>query len=285
MDKFKEIIEQAIVKATTEVPPDVYDALSQAVKQETEEIAKKQLQTIIESIDISSKRSLPVCQDTGLLCAFVNGEYVGNHREIREALETAIMRLTSQGMLRHNLVSPITRIPVQNNVGFGEPEIYLGWELEDSIKFLLKGAGAENYTVLKMFLPSTGLHEINKFILEKTLDAGGRICPPSILGIAVGGSPLGAILESRKALFSKIGERSADKKISDWERRLLSALNSLDIGPMGLGGRTSVLDVKIRVIDTHIAMMPVAITYNCWALRRIQIRKIDGLDRVCWWST
>ncbi len=282
MDKFKVIMGKAILKMATEVPPDVYEALGKALRRETRETARSQLETIVKSIDISSKRGLPICQDTGLLTVFINGEYIRYHQEIKEALESAIVQLTREGKLRQNLVSPITRSPVQDNVGSGEPEVYLGIEQEDSIKIMLRGAGAENYTVLKMFLPSTGFHEINRFVLEKTLDAGGRICPPSILGIAVGGSPLGAVLESRKALFSKIGERSGDRKISDWEKRLLDALNSLGIGPLGLGGETSVLDVKIRTIDTHIAMMPVAITYSCWALRRIQIRKIDGFDRICW---
>jgi fumarate hydratase subunit alpha len=164
-----------------------------------------------------------------------------------------------------------------------EPEIYLDLnDTNDSIKLMLKGAGAENYTVLKMLLPSSSKHEINKFILKQTLFAGGKICPPSIVSLAIGGSPVSVIQESKKALFRRIGERNADKELALWEEKLLQALNSLNIGPMGLGGKTTALDVKISVMGTHIAMMPVAVTYNCWALRRIQINKIKGVDAISW---
>jgi fumarate hydratase subunit alpha len=118
--------------------------------------------------------------------------------------------------------------------------------------------------------------------LKKTLDAGGKICPPSIVSVAIGGSPAAVVVESRKALFSKIGERNKDKYLAQWEKKLLKALNELNIGPMGLGGKTGVLDVKIRVLGTHIAMLPVALTYSCWALRRIQIRKVQGNEVISW---
>jgi fumarate hydratase subunit alpha len=207
---------------------------------------------------------------------------VVDHDIIRKKLEKILIELTKIGKIRPNLVRAISRVPIKGNVGLGEPEIYLGNEKEDSIKLMLKGAGSENYSALKMFLPSVDLHQINKFVMKKTLDAGGRICPPSIVSITIGGSPAAAVIESRKALFSKIGERNKDKDIAKWEKKLLRALNALNLGPMGLGGATSVLDVKIRVLSTHIAMLPVALTYSCWALRRIQIQRVQGNEVILW---
>jgi len=282
MVKYKGVLEKAIIKMATEIPPDVSKALKIAARREESVIAKKQFETIIESIGISHAKSLPLCQDTGLLTVFLNGKYVVDCDIIREDLEKILIELTNIGKIRPNLVNSISRVPIKGNVGLGEPEIYLGMEKEDSIKLMLKGAGSENYSALEMFLPSVDVHDINKFVLKKTLDAGGKICPPSIVSVAIGGSPAAVVVESRKALFSKIGERNKDKYLAQWEKKLLKALNELNIGPMGLGGKTGVLDVKIRVLGTHIAMLPVALTYSCWALRRIQIRKVQGNEVISW---
>jgi fumarate hydratase subunit alpha len=282
MGEYEQVLERALIKMATEIPPDVFEALKIAARKEELEIAKKQFETIIKSISLSHTKSLPICQDTGLLTVFLNGKYMVEYNAIRDDLGRILIKLTKSGKIRPNLVNAISRVPIEGNVGFGQPEIYLGTENEDSIKMMLKGAGSENYSSLEMFLPSVDLHKINKFILKKTLDAGGRICPPSIISVSAGGSPAAALIESKKALFAKIGVRNKDRYIAGWERRLLKALNALNIGPMGLGGKTSVLDVKISVLGTHIAMLPVALTYNCWALRRIQIRRVKGKDVILW---
>jgi fumarate hydratase subunit alpha len=282
MGEYEQVLEKAIIKMVTEIPPDVFAALKIAAGKEKQEIAKKQFETIIKSISLSHSGSLPLCQDTGLLTVFLNGKYVVDYNIIREDLYRIVIKLTKSGKIRPSLVNAISRVPIEGNVGFGQPEIYLGMEKEDSIKMMLKGAGSENYSTLEMFLPSVDMHEINRFILKKTLDAGGKICPPSIVSVSIGGSPAAAVIESRKALFAKIGVRNKDKDVAVWEKRLLKALNALNIGPMGLGGKTGVLDVKISVLGTHIAMLPVALTYNCWALRRIQIRRVQGKEVILW---
>ena len=283
MNRLEGIIKEAIERMVTVTAPDVYHSLKKSLQMETYGLARKQLETIMESADISSAKRLPICQDTGLITAYVSGAYCREIVNVKEGLERAIKELTREGRLRPNLVSPLCRKIVEDNVGLKEPEIYLDLnDTNDSIKLMLKGAGAENYTVLKMLLPSSSKHEINKFILKQTLFAGGKICPPSIVSLAIGGSPASVIQESKKALFRRIGERNADKELALWEEKLLQALNSLNIGPMGLGGKTTALDVKISVMGTHIAMMPVAVTYNCWALRRIQINKIKGVDAISW---
>ena len=283
MNRLEGIIKEAIERMVTVTAPDVYHSLKKSLQMETYGLARKQLETIMESADISSAKRLPICQDTGLITAYVSGAYCREIVNVKEGLERAIKELTREGRLRPNLVSPLCRKIVEDNVGLKEPEIYLDLnDTNDSIKLMLKGAGAENYTVLKMLLPSSSKHEINKLILKQTLFAGGKICPPSIVSLAIGGSPASVIQESKKALFRRIGERNADKELALWEEKLLQALNSLNIGPMGLGGKTTALDVKISVMGTHIAMMPVAVTYNCWALRRIQINKIKGVDVINW---
>jgi fumarate hydratase subunit alpha len=282
MREYEQVLEKAVMKMVTEIPPDVFAALKIAAHKEKLKIAKKQFETIIKSISLSHTFSLPLCQDTGLLTVFLNGKYVVDYNFIGEVLDRIVIKLTRTGKIRPNLVNAISRVPIKGNVGFGQPEIYLGMEKEDSIKMMLKGAGSENYSSLEMFLPSVDVHEINRFILKKTLDAGGKICPPSIVSVSIGGSPAAAVIESRKALFAKIGVRNKDKDVAVWEKRLLNALNALNIGPMGLGGRTSVLDVKISVLGTHIAMLPVALTYNCWALRRIEIRRVQGKEVILW---
>lgn len=283
MNRLEGIIKEAIERMLTVIAPDVYHSLEESLQIETDELARKQLKTIIESVHISSAKRLPICQDTGLITAYVSGVYCHEIVNVKEGLERATAELTREGRLRSNLVSSLSRKIIEDNVGLKEPEIYLDLnDTSDSIKLMLKGAGAENYTVLKMFLPSSSEHEISKFVLKQTLLAGGRICPPSIVSLAIGGSPASVIQESKKAFFRRIGERNADKELAIWEEKLLQALNSLDIGPMGLGGKTTALDVKISVIGTHIAMMPVAVTYNCWALRRIQISKIKEVDVIGW---
>ncbi|MEM3403274.1 MAG: fumarate hydratase [Nitrososphaeria archaeon] len=282
MNKYESILTNAITKMATELPPDVYSALEKACEEETKEVANNLLKTIIQSIKISSKEKLPICQDTGLISVYISGKYVKDYLLIKEGLERAISKLTESGVLRPTIVSPIKREPVIGNVGMSEPEVYLDFEGENSIKLMMRGAGAENYSTLKMLLPSTNPHEISKIILEQVLEADGRICPPSIVGVAIGGSPISAILSSRTALFSKIGERSKVNEVAEWELKLLRAINSLNIGSMGLGGVYTVLDVKIRLLGTHIAMLPLAITFGCWALRRIQIKKVGNIDEIVW---
>lgn len=190
-------------------------------------------------------------------------------KKIIQAIRKGVANATKKIPLRPNVCHPLTRKNTFNNTGNQIPLIYFEEIEADYLEMtvLPKGAGSEMMSQLKMFPPSAGLEGIKKWVIEEVVKAGAKPCPPIILGIGIGGSADYTNFLAKKALLRNFGQRNKDPKLARLEKELLKKINQTGIGPMGLGGRTTGLDVRIEIADTHIAMLPVALNFQCWPSR------------------
>ena len=266
-------IEDTICKlykqAVIELPPDVKRALEEAYEKETSQIAKLNLEAILENIKAARELKIPMCQDTGLPIVFVklgNVEVADLYEGIRKGVEKA----TKEIPLRPNVVDPLTRKNTGNNTGNGIPQIDVELIDEDHIELTVfpKGFGSENNNTLKMGLPGEGAEGVKKFVLDTVIKAGGKPCPPIVVGVGIGGSSDMVMKMAKKALLREVGVFHPEERIANLERDILKMVNQTGIGPMGLGGDTTALDVKIEMADTHTAGLPIGVCIQCWAARR-----------------
>jgi len=269
MPEFDEVVERVkemIKKAHTELPEDVVKALRKAHESEESEVARRNLEIILENIEIAKKKGLPICQDTGLPIFFVElGKELELDFRIEDAIAKAVREMTPK-LLRPNVVHPITRRNTGDNTGVRMPMVNL--ELVDGdglrIVYLPKGAGSENVSTLRMLLP-TEAGKVKSFVLEAVANAMGLPCPPIIVGLGIGGSFDLAAKLAKKALIRRLDT------MNDFEADILEAINSLGIGPMGLGGKTTALAVLSEIAYCHTASLPVAVNIQCWANRRAEV--------------
>jgi len=269
-------LNQMLTHATTQLPNDVLGAIKEAHAHETKDLAKKQLEAILTSAGISDEKDLPLCQDTGLVTLFISGELIPHMDDVEKALVRAIQNMTSKGAMRPNVVHPLTRKNTGTNTGLNQPEVLVDKATKKTtMKMILKGAGSENFTNLKMMVPTASKQDIFKHILQVAIDAGGKTCPPNILGIGIGGSAIQAMFNSKLALTREIGVRHPDPDTAQLETSLAKGINELGIGTMGLGGDTTVLDVHIETAGAHTACLPIAISFGCWA-NRIAVAELKG---------
>ncbi len=214
-----------------------------------------------------------VCQDTGIAVYTCRvGEHFPLHpTRIYEALRDGTARATLEHPLRSNAVHTITRENTGPNIGHRLPivhwEFVKDWDGLD-VKCVPKGSGSENMSFLKMCVPADGVKGIKQFVLESIVGAGGKPCPPGIVGVGIGGSADYAMYLAKEAITRPIGTRNADPIVAQLEDELMGLLNETGIGPMGLGGDVTVLNCHIEHADTHMTLNPVAVNYQCWAARR-----------------
>ena len=270
------VLNQMLTHATTQLPNDVLSAIKEAHAHETKDLAKKQLEAILTSADLSVRERLPLCQDTGLVTLFVSGELINHLDQVEKALAHVVQNMTSKSAMRPNVVHPLTRKNTGTNTGLNQPEVLVDKSTRrTTMKMILKGAGSENFTNLKMMVPTASRQDIFKHILQVMIDAGGKTCPPNILGIGIGGSAIQSMFNSKLALTREIGSRHPDPDMAKFETSLIKAINELGIGTMGLGGDTTVLDVHVEIAGTHTACLPVAISFGCWA-NRVAAAELKG---------
>jgi fumarate hydratase subunit alpha len=275
--ELRPVLDEMLLRVTRGIPSDILSAIKEAHVRETRELAKKQLEAILNSANLSYERHLPLCQDTGLVTLFVSGELMQHLAEVEDTLKSAVEGLTANGGMRANVVNPLTRKNTGTNTGLNQPEVLLDKNTkETTVKMILKGAGSENFTSLKMMVPTASRQDILKYVLQTVIDAGGKTCPPNILGIGIGGSAIQAMFNSKLALLRKVGARNPDPEAAQFEVSILAAANELGIGTMGLGGDTTVLDVHVETAGTHTACLPVAISFGCWANRVSEAKLRDG---------
>ncbi len=270
------VLNEMLIHATMQLPEDTLNAIKEAHVHETKDLAKKQLEAILTSANLSDQEKLPLCQDTGLVTLFVSGELMNHLDEIEKALTHAVQNMTSRAAMRPNVVHPLTRKNTGTNSGLNQPEVLADKSTKKTaMKMILKGAGSENFTNLKMMVPTASRQDIFRHILQVVIDAGGKTCPPNTLGIGIGGSAVQAMFNSKLALTREIGARHPDPEIANLEVSLLKAINELGIGTMGLGGDTTALDVHIETAGTHTACLPIAISFGCWA-NRVAVAELKG---------
>ncbi|MCW4044505.1 MAG: fumarate hydratase [Candidatus Bathyarchaeota archaeon] len=264
-----------IKQAVTYLPEDIKQALQKAYTEETNTTAKTQLKTILCNIALAEKHQTPICQDTGTITFYLKaGTQMPNLHTIEKTLTTATQKATKEIPLRPNAIHPFNQKNTETNTGKHTPPIH--WEITNSnyleLTVMPKGGGSENVSAVKMLLPTDGISGLKKFVIDAVIAAGAQPCPPTILGVGVGGGADTAIALAKKALLKPLNEANADPEIARLEQELLEATNMTGIGPMGLGGKTTVLGVHIDYAHRHPASFPAAIAFSCWVARRASAR-------------
>ena len=267
--KITEVIRKLCIEANEHLPEDVKCAIKTARKEEDGEIAKGILDNIIENYEIADRENVPICQDTGMAVVFMeigqNVHITGG--DLTECVNEGVRQGYTDGYLRKSVVKdPIRR----GNTGDNTPAIlYTEIVPGEQIKITVgpKGFGSENMSRIMMFKPSAGLEGIKDFIIETVRFAGPNPCPPMVVGVGIGGTFDRCALLAKKALMRPLGSSNKDPFYADLEKELLLKINSLGIGPQGLGGRTTAIGLNIQTFPTHIAGMPCAVNINCHVTR------------------
>jgi fumarate hydratase subunit alpha len=256
---------EALKEAEIHLPDDVKQALERAYAAEDYPVARRELEAMRENISMAENRNVPLCQDTGVPVIYITiPPHVPFTDAIRQGVEEGVRQATAEIPLRPNVVSPCTRNNTGDNCGLGMPAVHITPGDTFTLTVLPKGAGSENVSALRMFLPSE-THAITRFITGTVLRAGGKPCPPVILGIGIGSTADGAMSLAKEALLIPLGA------MSPLEQQIYDTVNALGIGPMGLGGKTTCLGVRIRTGGCHTASLPVALNVQCWAARRATV--------------
>ncbi|GAA0071518.1 fumarate hydratase [Clostridium sardiniense] len=269
VNKIRDSVRDLCISSNYYIGSDVKDSLINYRDRENYPIAKEVLGKIVENADISRNENMPMCQDTGMACIFLE---VGQDvhfidGDIEEAINEGVRRGYEEGYLRKSVVKdPIDRVNTKDNT---PAVIYYNLVKGDKVKVTVapKGFGSENMSKIAMLKPSDGLEGVKKFILKTVEEAGPNPCPPMIVGVGIGGTFDKAAYLSKKALLRPINEENKNEFYAQLEKDLLKDINSLGIGPQGFGGLTTALGINIEVYPTHIAGLPVAVNISCHATR------------------
>lgn len=265
-EKIKEAVSDLCIEANLVLRKDVLVALKQAAVNETNKRAQKILKAIIDNAEIAGEEKLAICQDTGMPMVFLE---IGQAVEVKGDLTHAVNKGVGLGYEKGYLRSSIVKEPLsRGKPGYSPAIIHTDIVKGNKLKITVfpKGFGSENKTQLKMFRPTASIVEIKKFIIDTVKATGPDGCPPYVLGVGIGGTADYAALLAKKALLKKLNAKRSTL-YAKLESDLLKEINRLNIGPMGLGGRTTALAVNIETYPTHIAGLPVAVNISCHALR------------------
>ena len=262
-------VEKLCIDANNHLPSDVKCAIKNCRACEDGKIAQGVLDNIIENFEIADAENVPVCQDTGMACVFLEiGQdlhIVGG--DLTEAINEGVRRGYANGYLRKSVVGDPVR---RGNTGDNTPAmIYTEIVPGENLKITIgpKGFGSENMSAIRMFKPSAGLQGIKDFIIETVEAAGPNPCPPIVVGVGIGGTFDKAALLAKKAIMRPIDSCHPDPYYADLEKEMLEKINQLGIGPQGFGGKTTAIGLNIETLPTHIAGMPCAININCHVTR------------------
>lgn len=268
-DLIRDTVEKLCIEANYRLPDDVRYAIESCRDCEDCAAAKGILDDIIRNYEIADSENMPICQDTGMACVFLeigqDVHIVG--QALCDAVNEGVRRGYDKGYLRKSVVADPVR---RGNTGDNTPAmIYTEIVSGESIKITVgpKGFGSENMSAIRMFKPSAGLQGLKDFIIETVENAGPNPCPPMVVGVGIGGTFDKAALLAKKALMREIGTSNPDPFYAELEKEMLEKINQLGIGPQGFGGRTTALGLNIETLPTHIAGMPCAININCHVTR------------------
>ena len=262
-------VKELSIEANYYLPNDVKEAIEKAEKNEKWPIANNILNKILENSQIASAEKMPICQDTGMACVFIDiGQDVhiigGN---LEEAINEGVRQGYEEGFLRKSVVKdPLHRVNTNDNT---PALIYYNMVPGDKVKITVapKGFGSENMSRIAMLKPSDGLEGVKNFVLETVRMAGPNPCPPIVIGIGIGGNFDKVAYLAKKALIRPVNENNTDEFYGNLEKELLEEVNKIGIGPQGFGGKTTALALNIETYPTHIAGLPVAVNINCHATR------------------
>ncbi len=270
-DQIIDVIERLCIKANEKLPEDIKCAIQNCRSCEDGLIAQGILDNIIENYTIADSENVPICQDTGMACVFMEiGQDVHiTGMNLTDAVDEGVRRGYDKGYLRKSVVKDPVR---RGNTGDNTPAIlHIDIVPGDQIKITVgpKGFGSENMSAIRMFKPSAGIEGIKDFILETVKTAGPNPCPPMVVGVGIGGTFEKCALLAKKALMRSVDSSNPDEYYAALEEEMLDKINALGIGPQGLGGRTTALGLNIETFPTHIAGMPCAINISCHVTRHM----------------
>mgnify|MGYP000377273856 CR=1 FL=1 len=269
-----QIVAQLCIRANYTLGEDVILALKKALEEEESPAGKQVLRRLLENAEIASAEQIPLCQDTGTAVIFLElGQEVcliGG--DLNSAVLEGVRKGYVEGYLRKSIVErPFSaRVNTKDNT---PPVIHIEIVPGDRLRVtvLPKGGGSENASAMGMLTPAEGRQGLINFVVQTVDRAGSNPCPPTIVGVGVGGTAEKAMFLAKKALLRRVGEPSADPEVAELERELLRRINALGIGPMGYGGRITALAVHVETMPCHIASLPVAVNLQCHAARHGEV--------------
>jgi fumarate hydratase subunit alpha/L(+)-tartrate dehydratase alpha subunit len=269
----EEAAKELYIRALKTLPPDIKRGFDALAKAETDAGAKRMLGTMIRNIAVAEDTDNLLCQDTGIP---VYNVWIGRGVEVdgmalKEAIRRGCARSTREYSFRSSIVHPTTRVNGQDSTGRGIPVINIDFVPENnvlSIEMIPKGSGSENNSWLRMAVPAEGVDAIKTFVVDCVLEAGGKTCPPTIVGVGVGGTADLCLHLAKIAATRALGTRCDDPEGAKLEKMLSEAVNQLGVGPQGLGGDSTAFAVHVETAATHITMNPVAVNMQCHSARR-----------------
>ena len=272
LNSVTELVKNAVIDINYHLDDDLVSLYKKAKLNETNETASQILDDIIENQEIAKNEQVPLCQDTGVVVVFLEvGMDVSFDGNIYDAINEGVRQGYEEGYLRKSMVThPFNRINTLDNT----PAIIHTTLVEGSkIKMHIasKGGGSENMSKVTMLTPAHGIEGVKKLVLDTIFNAGGKPCPPIIVGIGIGGNLEKSAILAKKALFRDLNDESDDPIINKLEKDLYKEINQLGVGPMGVGGETTCLAVKINYYPMHIASLPVAINIQCHSSRHKEV--------------
>ncbi len=271
--EIEELSKTLYVRALKLLPPDIKAGFGELMRRETDAVGRTVLGTMVENIAVAERTDNLLCQDTGIPIYNVTiGRNVDlDGVELKEAIGRGCARATTEHPLRSSVVHPITRRNEQTSCGVRIPIINIDFDAREEtleIEMIPKGSGSENGSFLEMLIPADGAGAIKRFVIDRVIELGGRVCPPTIVGVGIGGTSDLCMHLAKIAATRPLGTSCADPEGALIEAELSEAVNELGIGPQGLGGFSTAFRVHVEVAATHITMNPVAVNIQCHSARR-----------------
>ena len=286
--KLEDALVELIRRCAVELPGDVTAALIAAKDREkTGSMAYDTFDAILKNVEVAKKMNAPMCQDTGVPIFWVSYDGTYRQQELSACIMTAVREATKRNYMRPNSVDSLTGKNPGDNTGIGFPVMHFDQWVEKTglrVEALLKGGGSENVSI-QYALPNTelgagrDLDGVRKVVLDAVFRAQGKGCAPGVLGVSLGAHRDLGYEAAKHSLMRKLDDKNPVSELAKFEARLLKDLNELGIGPMGLGGKTTVLGVKVTALHRHPASFIVSVAYNCWALRRYTMNIKGGRVR------
>jgi tartrate/fumarate subfamily iron-sulfur-dependent hydro-lyase alpha chain len=268
----EEAAKELYLRALKQLPPDVKQGFAALAGRESDAGAKRMLGTMLRNITVAEATDNLLCQDTGIP---IYNVWIGRGVEVdgvalKEAIRRGCERATREHPLRSSVVHPLTRHNQHTSTGRGIPVIQIDFSDDDSlsIEMIPKGSGSENNSWLRMAVPAEGVDAVKTFVVDCVLEAGGKTCPPTIVGVGIGGTSDLCVHLAKVAATRPLGTHCADPEGAKLEPQLTEAVNALGVGPQGLGGDSTSFAVHVETAATHITMNPVAVNMQCHSARR-----------------
>ncbi len=269
----EEAAKELYIRALKLLPPDIKQGFDTLSAGESDAGAKRMLGTMIKNIKVAEDTANLLCQDTGIP---IYNVWIGRGVEVdgyglKEAIRRGCARSTREYSFRSSIVHPTTRVNEQTSTGRGVPIVHFEFTDRENIleiEMIPKGSGSENNSWLKMAIPAEGVDAIKTFVVDCVLEAGGKTCPPTIVGVGVGGTADLCVLLAKQAATRPLGSHCSDAEGAKLEQALTQAVNMLGVGPQGLGGDSTAFAVHVETAATHITMNPVAVNMQCHSARR-----------------